>query len=373
MPQLPEGSLFKIKTALYSVAAICVFLGWALTIAVFTQGGQVGGATKYYFFMTWISIPAFVYGAATPLFPRTQNFANPYWFAIVDVLYTILWLAAFASVAAWTKAGIKDSTKGCVSFMYGDETKCHLSQATVGFGVVIWLLFAALSGISVYTLLYYRRTGDMPNTKSLIGKPTLQGDSMSFNYTSAQQGADDEEAQNLNYGHSGIEHNEDDHSDHSGDHEDHLEMPSIPTSALRVDNTDSHPPYAQPWGPDHHFQNQQQQQESLSAPPAYSRAQSPSYGQPVPPTHLAGIPSSLQTGAAGRISPLPATAPYNVSAAHGHELSAYDRQPVVRDFLPPDRRAGSGYDTGYHGGFHDDGERDLGVGSVPYPDSDRGY
>ena len=61
MPQLPEGSLFKIKTALYSVAAICVFLGWALTIAVFTQGGQVGGATKYYFFM--VGRPSFFWEA----------------------------------------------------------------------------------------------------------------------------------------------------------------------------------------------------------------------------------------------------------------------------------------------------------------------
>ena len=54
--QLPEGVLQKIKTGLYSLIAICVFLGWALTIAVFTKDGPVGGATRYYFFMVSTSI-----------------------------------------------------------------------------------------------------------------------------------------------------------------------------------------------------------------------------------------------------------------------------------------------------------------------------
>lgn len=185
---------------------------------------------------------------------------------------------------------------------------------------------------------------------------------MNFNYRSPEPGTD-EEAQNLNQQHTGIEQN-DDHSDHSGDH-DHLEMPSIPTSTLSPDHVEPHPPYSHTWGG-----AQRQQPIPLSAPPTYSRAQSPSYGQPAPNTFT--IPPSLQTGA-GRISP--PTAPYT------SELPAYDRRTVTRDYLPPNTRAGGGYDTGYYGGHGDLGQghgwRDEtgenGVGGVPYPTSDYGH
>ena len=95
-----------------------------------------------------------------PTFSRVKRFANPFAFAVLDALFTILWLAAFAAVAAWTNQGIakgadnnekddkdkeqddkkdtKDNKKGCDNFGYGSPAKCKLSQTTVGFGVLIW-------------------------------------------------------------------------------------------------------------------------------------------------------------------------------------------------------------------------------------------
>jgi hypothetical protein len=60
----------------------------------------------------------------TPRFERSRKWGNPYAFAILDVVYTILWLSAFASVAAYNSAG----------FCFG---ACDLSKACVGLGFFI--------------------------------------------------------------------------------------------------------------------------------------------------------------------------------------------------------------------------------------------
>lgn len=93
----------------------------------------------------WFSVPALIYQTTIPLWPRTRKFANPYAFATLDVLFAILWFAAFIAVATWNAAGIsagaaKKNVPGgdCSTFEYGPEQKCRLSQATVGMGVVVW-------------------------------------------------------------------------------------------------------------------------------------------------------------------------------------------------------------------------------------------
>ena len=83
--------------------------------------------------------------------------------ATIDILFTILWVAASIAVAVWNANGIakgKDSSDSdnssdkntrrddsnksdgtCASFGYGSESKCEVSKASVGFGIVIMLLF----------------------------------------------------------------------------------------------------------------------------------------------------------------------------------------------------------------------------------------
>jgi uncharacterized membrane protein (DUF485 family) len=60
----------------------------------------------------------------TPRFERTRRFAQPHAMLMVDVFFTILWLSAFATQAAYNTAN------DC-----GEA--CNLSQAIVGLGVFV--------------------------------------------------------------------------------------------------------------------------------------------------------------------------------------------------------------------------------------------
>lgn len=159
LPAMLENHLQRIKNVVHGIHGFLIFLGWAMTIAVFTKSGKTDGRTKYYFALCFFTIPLLVYQAATPIFPRLRRFCNPYAFAAIDVLLALLWLAAFAAVAAWTNAGKDD---GCSKFKYGSPGKCKLSEVTVGIGVVICILFLLTSAMSIYSLLYYRQNGSMP-------------------------------------------------------------------------------------------------------------------------------------------------------------------------------------------------------------------
>lgn len=69
-----------------------------------------------------------IYNSMTLLFARSRSWGNAYVFAGLDVLYAILWLSAFASVAAWTNHG----------YCFG---ACNLSKAMAGFGFFILYVF----------------------------------------------------------------------------------------------------------------------------------------------------------------------------------------------------------------------------------------
>jgi hypothetical protein len=58
----------------------------------------------------------------------------------------VLWFAAFIAVAMWNSQGIKDGAKekkisdddrNCTTFAYGSESKCNVSKAAVGVGVMV--------------------------------------------------------------------------------------------------------------------------------------------------------------------------------------------------------------------------------------------
>ncbi|KAL8932164.1 MAG: hypothetical protein Q9216_006939 [Gyalolechia sp. 2 TL-2023] len=166
--RLPENLLQKAKIALHGVQGFVIFLAWAITIAIFTKPGSTDGRTKFFFALCWFCIPLLIYQAGIPQFNRTKRFSNAYAHAAIDVLLAIFWFAAFISVATWTTEGIKHGVgrpgvKGCDAFKWGGGgSKCHLSQATIGMGVIIFLLFLATSYISIKNLLYYRRNGSLP-------------------------------------------------------------------------------------------------------------------------------------------------------------------------------------------------------------------
>ncbi|KAI4268435.1 MAG: hypothetical protein LQ337_007843 [Flavoplaca oasis] len=174
--RLPDNILQKSKIVLHGIQAFVIFLAWAITIAIFTKDGSTDGRVKYFFALCWFCIPLLIYQAAIPQFDRVKRFSNPYAHAIIDILLSIFWFAAFISVATWTTYGIKhgvDDKQGCEAFKWGGgASKCHLSQAIIGMGVVVFILFLITSFISIKNLLYYRRNGSNPAlTSTSISHP----------------------------------------------------------------------------------------------------------------------------------------------------------------------------------------------------------
>lgn len=113
-------------------------------------------ANGYFASQCWISIPALIYLAAVPMWPRTRRFGNPYAFAALDGLFTLLWFAAWICIASYVAAGkaAKNDNKenkddkgkraekeeeksGCDAFGYGSPAKCRLSTGTCILGVFV--------------------------------------------------------------------------------------------------------------------------------------------------------------------------------------------------------------------------------------------
>ncbi|KAF1813518.1 hypothetical protein P152DRAFT_457881 [Eremomyces bilateralis CBS 781.70] len=126
--------------------------------------------------MCFVTIPALIYLAMTPMWTRAIKFANPYAFVVLDALLMVLWFAAAIAVGTWNTAGIKkgvddnkekddkdkkDSKMGCAAFAFGEPVACNVSKAAVGFGVVIFLMFILTTAISVQIIIKYRQTGDL--------------------------------------------------------------------------------------------------------------------------------------------------------------------------------------------------------------------
>lgn len=112
------------------------------------------------------------------MWPRARRFGNVYAFAVVDALYALFWLTAWAAVANYVaqgksmgkssdtdtskpsgssgsstssakfrragssssksgSSGSSGSASGCANWAYGNEDKCNLSTATTIIGVII--------------------------------------------------------------------------------------------------------------------------------------------------------------------------------------------------------------------------------------------
>ncbi|KAL8677626.1 MAG: hypothetical protein Q9186_005961 [Xanthomendoza sp. 1 TL-2023] len=175
--RLPENLLQKSKIVLHGLQGLVIFLSWAIIISIFTKDGSTDGRVKYFFALCWFCIPLLIYQAAIPQFDRVKRFSNAYAHAAIDVLLVVFWFAAFISVATWTREGLKKGVgrpdhKGCDAFAWGGgASKCHLSQAIIGMGVVLFLLFIATSFISIKNLLYYRRNGSLPGANPSHPQP----------------------------------------------------------------------------------------------------------------------------------------------------------------------------------------------------------
>ncbi|KAF2474128.1 uncharacterized protein BDR25DRAFT_332308 [Lindgomyces ingoldianus] len=169
--RIPQSYIQKCKVVAHVFQVLFIFIAACITIGVFTKGGDTGGATKFFFALCFLSIPALIYLVMTPMWSRAERFVNAYAFVALDALYTIFWFAAFISVAMWNSKGIKEGEKdkkinegdgNCTTFKFGPEAMCKLSRATVGFGIVIFIFFGLTTAISAYYLIKFRRDGILP-------------------------------------------------------------------------------------------------------------------------------------------------------------------------------------------------------------------
>lgn len=139
----------------------------------------------------FITLPAITFQVVVPMWSRAWRLNNVYAYAAIDLLFALLWFAASIAVAVWNANGIAkgkttssdsdetsksttkflfsraDTTKKdgtCNSFAYGSAVKCSVSKATVGFGIIVFLLFAATTYVSIQAIRQYRQTGAVPNT-----------------------------------------------------------------------------------------------------------------------------------------------------------------------------------------------------------------
>lgn len=110
------------------------------------------------------------------MWTRAWRFQNVYAYAAIDMLFAILWFAAFIAVAVWRGKGSgggnnddddeDDDNNDDGNCAIGSARRCSVAGATIGFGVIICLLFVATSLLSGKAVMEYKRTGVMPNGES---------------------------------------------------------------------------------------------------------------------------------------------------------------------------------------------------------------
>ncbi|KFY30365.1 hypothetical protein V493_01962 [Pseudogymnoascus sp. VKM F-4281 (FW-2241)] len=160
----------RIKTGLHGAQALFTLVAACITIAYMVKRASNGSSIHWYFAMCFMSIPPMIYNSMTLLFARSRNWGNAYVFAGLDVLFAILWLSAFAAVAAWTDRG----------HCFG---ACKYSKAMAGFGFFIFVLWVLTSAISVYGAIYYRNHGSLPGARIPNNAAMIDPDREAFSTT----------------------------------------------------------------------------------------------------------------------------------------------------------------------------------------------
>jgi hypothetical protein len=113
------------------------------------------------------------------MWTRAWRFANIYAYIGLDLLFALLWFAGTIALGVWQSQGIKqgeedhaahdgnaDTLSECEMWAYGSVSKCKVTKAAVGFGVVIFLLWCLTSAISVWMMNKYKKTGVIPGSKN---------------------------------------------------------------------------------------------------------------------------------------------------------------------------------------------------------------
>lgn len=147
-----------VKLGLHSMQIIFAFVIFVLEIILFQSSDAVlNGNNGWPFGLCFLSTPAWVFLIMTPRFQRTQKFAQPHAMAVIDFIFAVCWLSAFASQAAYNTAN------SC-------GTNCSVSKAIVGMAFFEILFWAGSAFVSFYTLNYYQFNGTLPGYEKIASR-----------------------------------------------------------------------------------------------------------------------------------------------------------------------------------------------------------
>lgn len=137
----------------------------------------------------FLSIPAWIFLVMTPRFARTRRFAQPHAMLVVDVLFTIIWISAFATQADYNTQDLcgkvckpSKAIVGLGVFITYVDSPCHSSSPTAA-NLKFSLFFALTTLISGYSLQYYKFHGNLPgydNRKIRGGGENIDPDKAAF-------------------------------------------------------------------------------------------------------------------------------------------------------------------------------------------------
>jgi len=148
----------SIKLGIHCVQSALILFSWILEIVVFRKADIINGKTGWYFGVCLLTLPAIIYLTMTRRYQQTEKFANPYALAVVDAVYCLLWLTAFAAQASYNGAVTgtgKDEKHKC-------SGACGASKVIVGLGVIVWLLWIVTFIMSCAGVFLYKRDGRLP-------------------------------------------------------------------------------------------------------------------------------------------------------------------------------------------------------------------
>ncbi|KAK4143724.1 uncharacterized protein C8A04DRAFT_37148 [Dichotomopilus funicola] len=185
------------KLIFHGLQILFGFVSWALAIAVFRDDkSRIVGNNGWTFGVFLLSVPAWIYLIMSPRFPRTRKLAEPHAMVVVDAVFTVVWLSAFATQASYNTANLCGNA-------------CNLSKAIVGLAVFVFLFFCATTFLSIWTLKYYQWNNRLPGyDRAQIGSQNIDPDKAAFSLA-----PHDEES------YAPVNINDHDH-DHDNDHHD---------------------------------------------------------------------------------------------------------------------------------------------------------
>ncbi|KAL2887764.1 hypothetical protein HOO65_040101 [Ceratocystis lukuohia] len=175
---IDENNVPRFKLMLHAFQIVCVFIAWICEIVVF-KNAKITSNNGWVFGLCFMSIPAWIYLVMTPRFDKTRRFAEPHAMLTLDVIFTILWLSAFAAQAAYNSYG---KCKGA----------CGASKAIVGLGVLTFLSWIPCIILSMYTLQYYNNNSNyLPGyeQKRRFGDSSIDPDKAAFSMNAHDEDA----------------------------------------------------------------------------------------------------------------------------------------------------------------------------------------